>query len=158
MSYAITRKEKGDDGYFTVSWSPLVRADKYEIHKKVPAMGGVAELYYRDAAGRLFLFRIARSWYGGLRAILREGTDPELERDERLRAITTEHKDRLYYRYSLCESSKDIDDVLFFLYESLSPGEHKAAHSGRYERIFLEEIDGGEEKEPPTAVRARNKG
>lgn len=148
MGYTISRKEKGEDGYFTVVWSPLFKADKYDIHRKVPAMGGVAELYYRDGAGKLFLFRLARSWYGGLRAVLREGTDPELEKDERLRAIVRENKDRLYYRYSLCESSQDLDDVLFFLYESMSPGRHGAGHSGRFERIFLEEVDSGEEKKP----------
>jgi hypothetical protein len=146
VSYTITRRERGDDGYFTVSWSPLYKADKYDIHLTVPAVGGVAELYYRDEAGRLTLFRLARSWFGGLRAIIREGTDPELEKDERLRALVELHKDSLFYRYSMSESKEDLDDVLFFLHECFSPGKHGAEHSGRYERIFLNEIDADEKE------------
>ena len=141
LGYVITSAEKDDDGYFTVRWSPLYKADKYEIHKIVPAVGGVAELYYRDEKGKLFLFRCARSWYGGLRAVIRESTDYELEKDEKLRAIVEKHKDRLYYRYSCCDIKDDLDDVLFFLYETYAPGKHKVEHSGRYNRIFMKEID-----------------
>jgi hypothetical protein len=149
MSYVITRREKDDDGYFTVSWSPLYKADKYSIHGSVPAVGGVAELYYKDAKGALVLFRIARSWFGGLRAILRESTDPELEKDERLRAIVAAHKDALYYRFTMTESSEDMDDVLFFLHESLAPGRHAIDHSGRYERIWLNEVDSPDRGDGP---------
>ena len=141
MGYDITGAEKDDDGYFTVSWSPLYKADKYEIHKCVPSVGGVAELYYRDERGNLKLFRCARSWFGGLRAVIRESTDHELEKDERLRAILERHKGRVYYRYSCSDIKDDLDDVLFFLYETYAPGKHAVAHSGRYNRIFMKEID-----------------
>ena len=144
VSYVITRMEKEDDGYFTVAWSPLIKADKYDIHQSVPAVGGVAEIYYKDETGRLCLFRLARSWYGGIRAVLREGTDPDYERDERLRAILEAHKEKIYYRYSTSNSKEDLDDVLFFLYETLSPGRNPVEHSGRYERIYLKEVDAWE--------------
>ncbi len=146
MGYDITRLEKGDDGYFTVHWSPLFKADKYDIHGSVPAVGGVAELYFKDREGRIQLFRVVRSWFGGLRAVIRQGTDPEMEKDSGMQSIVEENKDRLYYRYSICENKDDMDDVLFFLYESLAPGRHQAEHSGRYERIYLTEVDAGEEK------------
>lgn len=141
MAYDITRREKDDDGYFTLRWSPLKKADKYDIHRSVPAVGGIAELYFKEASGKIQLFRIVRSWFGGLRAVIRESTDHELEKDERLRKLLEEHKDRLYYRYVICENEKDMADIMFFLYESLAPGKHQVDHSGRYERIWLEEVD-----------------
>jgi hypothetical protein len=133
--------EKGEDGYFTVSWSPLIKADKYDIHSSVPAMGGVAELYYRDVDGRLRLFHMVRSWYGGLRAVIREAIDPELEKREGLRAILMENKGRIYYRYTMSEHLDDLNDVLFFLFETFDPGCGAVEHSGRYEHIHLIEVD-----------------
>jgi hypothetical protein len=141
VSYDIASAEKGDDGYFTVHWSPLYKADKYKIHMCVPSVGGVTELYYKDEMGRLMLFRCARSWFGGLRAVIRESTDFELEKDEKLRSILREHKDRIFYRYSCCDIKDDLDDVLFFLYETYAPGKHALPHSGRYQRIFVNEVD-----------------
>lgn len=146
MNYAIERREKDDDGYFTVHWSPLYKADKYEIHQNVPAVGGVAEMYYREENGRFVLFRLARSWYGGIRAVLRQDTDPDEEKDPLMRAILESHKDRIYYRYSTCDLLDDIDDVLFFLYECFSPDSNPVEHSGRYDKIYLNEVDPPQEE------------
>jgi len=69
--YDIRKSVKDDDAFYTVRWSPIVKADKYTIVRSVPAMGGVAEIYYKDAHGKLNLYMLARSYYGGLRATLR---------------------------------------------------------------------------------------
>ena len=143
MRYEITKQAREGDAYFTVRWSPFVRAEKYSIHTGVPAMGGIAELYWKDRAGKLNQFCVARSWYGGLRSLLRERIDPELERDPFRLEILRDHKDDIWFRYSLCESNADMEDVLFFFQETLAPGLPTATHSGRYDRIFLNELDAG---------------
>ena len=126
-----------------MAWSPFALADKYDIAKRVPAMGGIAEIYFKDERGKLNLFCLQRSWYGGLRSMLRERCDPELERDPRRLAILERWKDAIYYRYSLSDSHADIEDVMFFFMETYSPGQSTVESSGRYERIFVREIDAG---------------
>ena len=137
----IRSSERGGDGFFELRWSPFFRADKYRITSSAPALGGIVELYWRDLAGALNQFGLQRSWYGGVRATVRERCDPELERDARRLAILRGHKEEIYYRYSLSESSADMDDVMFFLMETLFPGRHEVSHSGRYNRIWLNEIE-----------------
>jgi len=139
---AVIRKEEdGPAVYFTVTWSRLRKADKYDIHKVVPAMGGICELYYKDEYGKLNLFCVSRSWYGGLRSNLRELTDPLCEKDpERLR-ILLRHPDNIYYRYSLTESLDDMNDILFFFMQTYSPGQTAVQPSGRYAHIYVKEVD-----------------
>lgn len=139
----IKKRTKDGDGYFTISWSAFRKADRWDINKSVPAMGGVAELYWMDDHGKLNIFCVTRSWYGGLRSNLRELTDPEIERDPVRRAIVLEHQDALYYRYALTESLDDMNDVVFFLSEIHAPGAHQVKPSGRYQRIFVNELDAG---------------
>jgi len=140
--YDIRKAVKDGDAFYTIRWSPIVRADKYTIIGSVPAMGGVAELYYKDAAGKLNLYMLARSYYGGLRATLRVATDPETERDERRLAVLVAHEEKIYYRWSLVESQDDMSDVMFFYMSTYSPAT-RFDHSGRYGRIFVKEIDSG---------------
>lgn len=143
MEYLIKGEEYRGDGYFTVSWSPFAKADKYEIVTKVPAVGGIAELYYMDLEGKLNLFCLQRSWYGGVRSMIRERCDASLEKDPYRLSVLVKWRDRLYYRYSRSESAPDMADVMFFFMETYSPGSGVCEHSGRYNRIFLKEIDTG---------------
>ncbi len=142
MKYLISKEVDGKAAYYTIRWSPMAKADKYSILGSVPAMGGMAELYYMDAKGKLCLYMIARSYYGGLRASLRTATDPETEKDEKRRAILMEHEDKIYYRYSLLESKDDMSDIMYFYLSTYLPHKrHK--HSGRYDNIFVSEADSG---------------
>ncbi|MGO8693642.1 MAG: hypothetical protein ACLQMF_08235 [Rectinemataceae bacterium] len=147
MDYIIRRDERvktGDDeAFFTVHWSPISKADKYDIVTKAPAIGGIAELYYMDEKGKLNLFCLQRSWYGGIRAMLRERCDPVLEKDPFRLSILVKWRDRIYYRWSNSESMADMNDVMFFFVETYSPGSHGARSSGRFHRIFVQEIDTG---------------
>lgn len=143
MDYVIRKEEHGEDGYFCLRWSPFARADKYEIVTRVPALGGVAELYYRDREGKLNLFCLQRSWYGGLRSMLRERTDPVLEKDPHRLGILETWKDRIYYRYTCTESVADMKDVMYFFMKTYAPDSDLVEHSGRYRRIFLKELDTG---------------
>ncbi len=139
---AVIRKtEEGPSAYFTIKWSKIRKADKYDIHKAVPAMGGMCELYYKDKEGKLNLFCVSRSWYGGLRSNIRELTDPLIEKDPHRLKILLEHKDEIYYRYSLTESLNDMNDVLFFFMSLYAPDVRVAEPSGRYEQIFVNEVD-----------------
>lgn len=142
MAYDIRKSVKDDDAFFTVRWSPITKAEKYSIARSVPAMGGVAELYYKDRQGKLNLYMLARSYYGGLRATLRVATDPELEKDPRRLAVLVGHEDGIYYRYSLIESQDDMTDVMFFFMSTYCPSA-SFDHTGRYDKIFLKEIDSG---------------
>jgi len=137
----VLKRVKDDDVYFTISWSLLRKADKYDIIRAVPAMGGLAELYFMDDHGKLNLFCVTRTWYGGLRASIRAMTDPELEKDPVRHQILLDHPKDIYYRYTLTESLKDMNDILFFFMETLSPGSGAVQDSGRYSQIYVNEID-----------------
>jgi hypothetical protein len=143
MRWEITKQVRERNAYFTVRWSPFTRAEKYAVRTGVPAMGGIVELYWMDSSGKLNQFCVARSWYGGVRSLLRERIDPDLEADPYRLAILKDHKDKIYFRYSLTESNADMEDILFFFQETLAPGLPTATHSGRYDKIFLNEIDAG---------------
>lgn len=142
MAYDTLKTVKDGNAFFTVRWSPIVKADKYTILGSVPAMGGMAELYYQDQAGKLNLYMLARSYYGGLRSTLRVATDPETEHDERRRAVLLAHEDGIYYRWTLMESQDDMSDVMYFFMSTYSPAT-RFEHSGRYGKIFVKEIDAG---------------
>jgi len=142
VAYDIRKAVKDGDAFYTVRWSPIVKADKYAIIGSVPAMGGVAELYYKDSGGKLNLYMLARSYYGGLRATLRVATDPETEQDERRRAVLVAHEGEIYHRWSLVESQDDMSDIMYFFMSTYSPG-IRFDHSGRYQKIFVKEIDSG---------------
>jgi hypothetical protein len=141
VEFEILRQTKENCVYFTVYWSRLTKADKFEIVRSVPAMGGVAEMYYRDDFGKLNVFCITRSWYGGLRSTIRTMCDPIEEKDPGRRKILLEHKGKIFYRYALSESFADMSDVVFFFMENNYPGAEPVEHSGRFSKIFMKEID-----------------
>ena len=82
MEAEVTKLVEAPDVYYTVFWSRLRKADRYEIITKVPSVSGIFELYYQDEHKQLNLFHIAKAWYGGLRTALRKATDPELEEED----------------------------------------------------------------------------
>jgi hypothetical protein len=138
VEYTIAREENAGNVYYTIRWSHFAAADKYEIARSVPAVGGIAELYYQDRQGKLNLFCLQRSWYGGLRAVLRERCDPSVEKDPWRLSILVKWRDRIYYRWTNSESFADMEDVMCYLADG-SGVVHKG--SGRYDRIYVKEID-----------------
>jgi hypothetical protein len=135
----VKKLVKKKNAYFTVSWSRLKKSDKYDIIKSVPSEAGIYELYYMDEKEKLCLFYLGKSWYGGLRNELREKTDVELEKDPARRAILDERT--CWYRWSLISSSDDMADLLFFFAQTYLPGNETVHHSGRYDHIYVKEID-----------------
>ena len=135
MDTIIIKRVKDGDAYFSVLWSGLKKAEKYDINGSVPAESGVFELYYMDDSKRLNLMYIERVWFGGLRSTIRKLTDPELEFDQKWKDILSRYD--CYYRYTLSANSRDMEDVLFYFSEVLFPGSGRCFSSGRYNNIYL---------------------
>lgn len=130
-----TKREKDGDAYFTIVWSPLTKVDRYDIALRIPSVPGLFELFYADRHHRV-LFNIQKSWYGGIRNLLREQSDPELQKDPRLAAILSEHE--IWHRYTAIDSFSDLQDVYYFL-AGEAFGE-KAECTDRYRWIYLKEV------------------
>ena len=133
----ITGEVKKGEVYYTVVWSALKKADKYEITLKVPAVAGLYELYRMDKEKKLNLLSVTHAWYGGLRSQLRMAVDPELTNDP-VRKAEIEDKE-LYFRYTVSDSLPNILDVVWFLHSTYFPGDVRVEHSGRYPRMYLNE-------------------
>jgi len=149
MEPIITKSVAKGNAYYTVQWSSLRRADKFEILNVVPSVSGIFELYYVDRARTLNYIDVYRAWYGGLRNSLRELTDPIITRIPGLRDLAKRRL--LVYRYSQSNSNADMADVLYFFRESKhpSPGSPAAQApgvsseridpSGRYRYVYVNE-------------------
>jgi len=138
MKYGITMVEKNGDAYYSVEWSPLSKADRYEIISKVPALAGVYEIYWMDENNHLRLFEVGKTDYGGLRSELRRLTDPELCKDnEKTRKILEEKE--IWYRYTLTDSSNEMADIVWFFMQNYFPEATSFKHSDRFNNIFLKE-------------------
>jgi hypothetical protein len=138
IEYTITKQEDLDTGFFTVRWSNLRKADRYEIAKAVPSMSGIFELYYMDEKKKLCLFYFAKAYYGGLRNSIRKCTDEEQEIDEGRKKIISTYD--IYYRYALTDSYKDMCDVFYFFARTIHPDFAETEASGRFKNIFVKEI------------------
>lgn len=135
MKNEITKRTKENDAYFKINWSKLKKAERYDINASVPAESGVFQLYYKDDNKRLILMYISRIWFGGLRSTIRKLTDPDLESDPKWKNILSKYD--CFYRYTLSNSNKDMEDVLFYFSEVLFPEAKKCIDSKRYENIYL---------------------
>ena len=135
----VQKLVRHNDAYFTVSWSRLRKSEKYDIVRSVPSDAGIYELYYMDTKKKLCLFHVGKSWYGGLRNEIRLRTDAELENDAGRKALLEKYD--CWHRWSLLSSSEDMADILFFFAQTHLPGTLSVHHSGRYARIFVNEVD-----------------
>jgi hypothetical protein len=134
----ITKQVDFETAYFTVRWSCLRKADKYDIATAVPSLSGIFELYFMDDRKKLNLFYFAKAYYGGLRNSIRLSTDEEEESDETRKKIIADHD--IYYRYTLTDSYKDMCDVFFFFAQTYRPELADGESSGRFKNIFVKEI------------------
>jgi len=137
MDNGIKASEKNGDIYYFVQWSPLAKADKYEIITKVPSLAGVFEIYWMDESKHLRLFVVGKTDYGGLRSEIRRLTDPELCANDKTRKILEEKE--IWYRYAPTDSSNIMADVVWFFMQTYLPDDTSAEHSGRYANIYLKE-------------------
>ena len=133
----ISGTKKNGEAFYTLMWSPLTKADKYQVTLKVPAISGVYELYRMDERKSLNLLSVTHAWYGGLRSQIRAAIDPDATSDPVKKAELEDAE--LYFRYSASNSLPDILDVLWFLHESYFAGDVRVSHSCRYRKIHLNE-------------------
>ncbi|ULQ59191.1 hypothetical protein K7I13_11900 [Brucepastera parasyntrophica] len=131
----ITVKIKNTEAFYTLNWSALKKADKYEITLQVPSVSGIYELYRMDETKKLNLLAVTHAWYGGLRSQLRAAIDPEATNDESKKELLEDAE--LYYRYSASNSFPDMLDVVWFLHSTYFPDDVRVENSGRYTRIYL---------------------
>jgi hypothetical protein len=137
MDYGITSKEKGKDIHYFVNWSPLTVADRWTINAKVPAVAGIFEIYWMDDHNHLRMLWVGCTHYGGLRSELRRLTDPELVENKETAKILEDEE--IWFRYAPSNSAAVMDDVVWFFRSTYFPENPGVEHSGRYERIFMNE-------------------
>lgn len=137
MKPKISLEIKNDEAYYTLIWSPLTKADKYEVTLKVPSVSGIFELYSMDENKKLNLLSVTHAWYGGLRSQIRASIDPDATNDPVKIAVLEDAE--LYYRYSMSDSFPMLLDVVWFLHTTYFPNDVRVEHSGRYERMYLNE-------------------
>jgi len=137
MECGITAKEKNGNIYYFIEWSPLAKADRYEIIKKVPAVAGVFEIYWMDESKHLRMFHVGQTNYGGLRSEIRRITDAELCAETKAKKILEEKE--IWYRYAPTNSANVMADVIWYFMQEYFPDNTSVEHSGRFENIFLKE-------------------
>ena len=137
MDFGITRKEKGEEAYYFIQWSPLSTADRWTISSKVPAVAGVYEIYWMDDHEHLRMLAVGNTHYGGLRSEIRRLTDSELALDEKTRKILEDEE--IWFRYAPTNSASAMADVVWFFRKTYFPENPGVEHSGKYQKIFLKE-------------------
>ncbi len=137
MDYTIRSQVKGRDVHFFIKWAPLSLADRWSINAKVPSVAGVYEIYWMDDHKHLRMLSVGNTFYGGLRTELRRLTDPELIEDKDTKKILEDEE--IWFRYTAANSIGDMKDVVWFFRKTYFPENPGVSHSGRYERIFMNE-------------------
>ena len=137
MNFGITAKEKGDDVYYSIQWSPLAIAERWTINSSVPAVAGVYEIYWMDDHDHLRMLTVGDTHYGGLRSEIRRLTDPELTLDPKTREILEDKE--IWFRYAPSNSVDTMDDVVWFFRKTYFPENPGVEHSGRFAKIFMKE-------------------
>jgi len=135
--YGIQCREKGKEVHYFIKWSPLAKADRWTINAKVPAVSGIYEVYWMDDHEHLRMLSVGQTHYGGLRSELRRLTDPELNKD--LDARKTLEDEEIWFRYAPCNSAAMMADVIWYFRKTYFPEEPGVEHSGRYEKLFMNE-------------------
>ena len=139
METGVTLQVKDDIAYYMVRWSALTLADRWSISGKVPAVGGVYEIYWMDDHQHLRMLSVGCTHYGGLRSELRRLTDPELTTDKEIRRILEDKE--IWYRYVITNSPRIMADLVWFFRVTYFPENPGVEHSGQYKKIYLKESD-----------------
>jgi hypothetical protein len=137
MDQGITAREKGEDVYYFVNWSPLEIADRWAIAAKVPSVAGIYEIYWMDDHNHLRMLSVGQTHYGGLRSELRRLTDAELATEPAAKKIL--ENEEVWFRYSPTNSAAVMADVVWFFRRTYFPENPGVDHSGRYRKIFIKE-------------------
>ncbi|MFP4302713.1 MAG: hypothetical protein ACLFQZ_11855 [Spirochaetaceae bacterium] len=135
----VTKRVRGDRAFFRIEWSPLLPVSRWEINASVPSVAGIWELYYLENARIPRILKCGKAWYGGLRNEIRAESDPTLPQNVDLREILDSGD--CYYRYTVCEQSKDLTDVFSVLVTHRNVKQPGTQPSGRYREVRIKEPD-----------------
>lgn len=111
--------------------------EKDVVVRKIPSEAGIYEVYRYDGGRTASMVGRSRAYYGGLRNTLRGLIDPISPYP--LNGELLEEKVDHLVRYSLLESSRDMDDILYFFAGRDEYEDPDQEHSGRYEFIYVKE-------------------
>jgi hypothetical protein len=139
MDYGILATEKDENVYYFVNWSPLSKAERWDINAKVPAVAGLFEIYWMDETKHLRMYNVGQTHYGGLRSELRRLTDPDLTVDPEIKKLLEQKE--IWYRYAPSNSKKDMEDLVWYFMTTYLAEKSTATHSGRYKKIFIKESE-----------------
>jgi len=135
---------RGDDAYYSISWSRLFEYDRFTARRVMPELPGIVWLLHpvkKEMESLLFY----ACWRDGLRVGLRKLLDDSFLNTgkDHLREILLTHE--LHYRFAVIDTSPlDIQDLMFWMikeYKPLYNDEHKFTDSKRYMNIFVKETD-----------------
>jgi hypothetical protein len=92
-----------------------------------------------DEHRHLRILSVGDTHYGGLRTELRRLTDPDLSTGGGTKQILEERE--IWFRYAPTDSAAVMSDVVWFFRQTYFPEDPGVSHSGRYEKIFLQESE-----------------
>ncbi|MDR2143041.1 MAG: hypothetical protein LBP29_01570 [Treponema sp.] len=135
--YGVQVREKGKDVHYFIKWSPLAIAERWTINAKVPSVAGIYEIYWMDDHEHLRMLTVGRTHYGGLRTEIRRLTDPELTDDVSAKKILEDEE--IWFRFAPCNSAVMMADILWFFRKTYFPDNPGVEHSGRFEKVYMNE-------------------
>ena len=110
---------------------------RWEINASVPSVAGIYEIYYLESARFPRILKVRKAWYGGLRNEIRAESDPTLPQNAQFRDVLASGE--CYYRYTVCERSKDLTDVYSVLVTHRNVAQPGSPTSGRYAEVRIKE-------------------
>lgn len=113
--YNITLEKRREDLCYTVRWSPFYRLNKYIIRSCLPGESGLFQVFVKEGHG-LSLIVVDMAFYGGIRGMMRELTDPLCPRDYPFRE-TMIHGES-YVRYSLNDHREHLSNICAYYHST----------------------------------------
>jgi hypothetical protein len=141
----VEKLTRRDSAYFAIYWSRLVALDKDTVRRRVPSEPGIYEVYEYRGGPTAELVGRSRAYYGGLRNTLRGLIDPVSPYP--LNGELLPEGRTFLARYAITGSSDDMDDILYFFAGRDEMEDPEQEHSGRYEFIYVKEIEPETEKD-----------
>ena len=138
MEPTVEKLTREDSAYFAIRWSRLLYLEKDVVVRSIPSAPGIFEVYRYGGGPSASLIGRARAYYGGLRNTLRGLIDPISPYP--LNGELLEEDVSHMVRYSLIESSDDMNDILYFFAGRDEFEDDEQEHSGRYEFIYVKEL------------------
>ncbi len=134
----VSKLIRDGSAYFSIQWSRLLPLEKDVVIRKIPSTAGIYEIYRYDGGPTAEIIGRSRAYYGGLRNTLRGLIDPISPYP--LNGVLLPDDERHLVRYSLTDSSDDMDDILFFFAGRDYYEDPEQEHSGKYEYIYVNEV------------------